>query len=69
MVMEHLNGIIFHKSGPANKQHTNQSVYDSDTYPLRSNLILSSYLRPGLHRGLFPAGLPINILKVFRGPP
>jgi hypothetical protein len=23
-VMEHFNGILFHKSGPANKQHTNQ---------------------------------------------
>jgi hypothetical protein len=22
--MEHFNGILFHKSGPANKQHTNQ---------------------------------------------
>ena len=26
IVMEHLNGILFHKSGPANKQHTNQSI-------------------------------------------
>ena len=24
LVMEHFNGILFHKSGPANKQHTNQ---------------------------------------------
>ena len=24
--MEHLNDILFHKSGPANKQHTNQSI-------------------------------------------
>ena len=24
IVMEHFNGILFHKSGPANKQHTNQ---------------------------------------------
>ena len=23
--MEHFNSILFHKSGPANKQHTNQS--------------------------------------------
>ena len=22
--MEHVNGILFHKSGPANKPHTNQ---------------------------------------------
>jgi hypothetical protein len=26
MVLEHLNGILFHKSGPANKQHTNQPI-------------------------------------------
>ena len=26
IVMEHFNGILFHKSGPANKQHTNQSI-------------------------------------------
>ena len=26
MVMEHFNKILFHKSGPANKQHTNQSI-------------------------------------------
>ena len=25
IVMEHFNGILFHKSGPANKQHINQS--------------------------------------------
>ena len=27
--MEHYNGIIFHKSGPAMKQDTNQSIYQS----------------------------------------
>ena len=26
MVMEHLNGILFHKSGPANKQHAYQWI-------------------------------------------
>ena len=26
IVMEHVNGILFHKSRPANKQHTNQSI-------------------------------------------
>jgi hypothetical protein len=26
IIMEHYNGILFHKSGPANKQHTNQSI-------------------------------------------
>jgi hypothetical protein len=25
IVMEHFNGIVFHKSGPADKQHTNES--------------------------------------------
>ena len=25
--MEHFNGILFQKSGPANKQHTNQPTY------------------------------------------
>ena len=27
IVMEHFNSILFYKSGPANKQHTNQSIY------------------------------------------
>ena len=26
IVMEHFNGILFQKSGPANKQHSNQSI-------------------------------------------
>ena len=26
IVMKHFNGIFFHKSGPANKQHTNQTT-------------------------------------------
>jgi hypothetical protein len=26
IVMEHFNGILFHKSGPANKQHTKRSI-------------------------------------------
>jgi hypothetical protein len=29
IVMEHFNGILFHKSRPANKQHTNQSINQS----------------------------------------
>jgi hypothetical protein len=29
LVMEHFNGILFHKSGTANKQHTNQSINKS----------------------------------------
>ena len=26
IIMEYFNGILFHNSGPANKQHTNQSI-------------------------------------------
>jgi len=26
IVMEHFNGILFHKAGPANKQNTNHSL-------------------------------------------
>ena len=26
IVIEHFNGILYHKSGPVNKQHTNQPV-------------------------------------------
>ena len=28
LVIENFNGILFHKSGPANKQHTNESSID-----------------------------------------
>jgi hypothetical protein len=27
IVMKHFNSMLFHKSGPANKQHANQSIY------------------------------------------
>ena len=31
IVMEHFNGILFHKFGPANEQHTSHSLkYDMD---------------------------------------
>jgi hypothetical protein len=36
MVMEQFNGILFHKSGPANKHHTNQPT----AYSTLSLLIL-----------------------------
>ena len=36
-----------------------------DTYFLRPILILSSHLRLGLPKGLFPVGLPVKILKAF----
>ena len=34
-----------------------------DTYFLRYILILSPHLRIGLPKGLFPVGVPVNILK------
>jgi hypothetical protein len=36
---------------------------DQTFISLKSTLILSSHLRLGLPRNLFPAGLPFNILK------
>ena len=45
--MEHFNSILFHKTEPANKQHTNQSI----------NLRLS------FPKDLFSVGLPVIILK------
>ena len=43
--MEHLNSILFHKSGPANKQHTYQSINSQSEY--RTNiLIISMYFVP-----------------------
>ena len=32
MVMEHFNGILYYKYGPANKQHTNQLTIASYTF-------------------------------------
>jgi hypothetical protein len=37
----------------------------SHSISLRSSLILSTYLRLGLHSGLFPSGFPTNVLYVF----
>jgi hypothetical protein len=37
----------------------------SHTISIRSIIILSSYLRLGLQRGLFPSGFPIKILYAF----
>jgi hypothetical protein len=46
MVMEHFNNILFHKSGPANKQHTYQSFMNKDScilpYRLHSKIALST---------------------------
>ena len=38
IVIEHFNGILFHKSGPANKQHTNQP-----TNEIQHNMLLDKY--------------------------
>ena len=36
-----------------------------DTYLSKVHLILPSHLRLGLPKGLFPAGVPVKILKAF----
>ena len=43
----------------------------NNPYPIssRSILILSSHLRLGLPKGLFPEGLPVKILKALYPPP
>ena len=39
IVMEHFNGILFHKSGPAIKQHINQLHYSKDKHLMASTCI------------------------------
>ena len=36
IVMEHFNGILFHKSGPANKQHTNHSLIHNNRFDINN---------------------------------
>ena len=38
--MEHINGIIYHKSEPANKQHTNHSLINCYSLKLLSTMNL-----------------------------
>ena len=42
IVMEHFNGTLFHKSGPANKQHTNQPT-NQPTFNVRLYFIDIDY--------------------------
>ena len=44
IVMEHFNGILFHKSGPANKQHTNQSIQGIRLIRFRVGIIVKEAL-------------------------
>jgi hypothetical protein len=53
MVMEHFNGILFHKSGPANKQHTNQSII--------TNQEISCLIPDTLNNVFFLSGLGTEI--------
>jgi len=45
IVMEHFNGILFHKSRPANKQHTNQPTNLVETNQRNSYLLRLYYQR------------------------
>jgi hypothetical protein len=40
LVMEHFNIILFHKSGPANKQHANQSIIIPSSLLIQNVLVL-----------------------------
>jgi hypothetical protein len=46
--MEHFNGILFQKSGPANKQHTNQPTNQPD--PLSTNIVGWSDIDDGTNK-------------------
>ena len=46
IVMEHFNGILFHKSGPANEQHTNQPIAQHCVI-LRRNRIMARGAKKG----------------------
>ena len=55
-----------HSQGLSNNSYpeTNQPQFPAlKPISSRSILILSSHLRLGLSKGLFPLGLPVNILK------
>ena len=54
--------------GLFNKPNLNRinSVPHSDTYSLKSILIISSHLHLGLPKGPFPIGLPVKILKLLQ---
>jgi hypothetical protein len=41
-VMEHFNSILFHKSGPANRQHTYQSIHYTKNGKRKGKLLLKN---------------------------
>ena len=52
---------MLHSQGLFNNPYSQSNQLNSSYWHLF--LILSSYLRLGLPKGLFPVGLPVNILK------
>ena len=58
-------GSMSHSQGPSNNPNPepNQPI-SSNWYSLTSILILSSHLRLGLPKGLYPVGLPVMIFKL-----
>ena len=51
-----------HSQGPSNNSYA-EPILRIDTISLRSILILSFHIRPGLSKDLFPAGVPVKIFK------
>ena len=49
IVMEHFNGILFHKSAPANKQHTNQLTNQIIKTEVGIRILLPSYQCSSIH--------------------
>ena len=58
-------GSILHSQGLSNNPYPepNHSISRSDTCFFQFILILSSHLRLGLPKDIFPAGVPVKILK------
>ena len=70
IVMEHFNGIFFHKYGPANKQNTNKPTYNT-VANLRENVrrseekvILTNILEWTLKREVSMRGIGLIRLKI-----
>ena len=62
--MEPKGSILIHKGSPAISILCRiNPITRTETYFLRSILILFSHLRLGLPKGLIPVGLPVKILK------
>ena len=59
-----LEGSMQHSQGLSNNPYPELNQPNSSFYTyLRSILTLSSHLRLGLPKGLFPVGVPVKILK------